>query len=211
MTRHPGISGSRGLAPTLLFLMFACLAAGCATKGYVKERVAEAGVETDAKITGVRTDLDRTTARANEAYDKATLAERLASGTMDVTEVSSHEVRFAFDDWRLNDDASATLDDLATQLAAHPRYVLEIRGYADATGPNRYNYMLGRERAESVERDLITRHNVPPMRVAIVSFGEDDPAADNASSDGRAQNRRVRVRLLDVTPKPGETPVAVSE
>ena len=130
---------------------------------------------------------------------------------MDVTEVSSHEVRFAFDDWRLNDDASATLDDLATQLAAHPRYVLEIRGYADATGPNRYNYMLGRERAESVERDLITRHNVPPMRVAIVSFGEDDPAADNASSDGRAQNRRVRVRLLDVTPKPGDTPVAVSE
>ena len=210
MTQHRWMSVRKGLAPTLL-LILVCVSSGCATKGYVKQRVAEAGVETDSKITAVRTDLDRTTARANEAYDKATLAERLASGTVDVVEVSSHEVRFAFDDWRLNDDASMTLDDLATRLASHPRYVLEIRGYADAMGDERYNYRLGKERAESVERALITRHNVPPSRVAVVSFGEEEPVADNASSEGRAQNRRVRVRLLDVTPKPADTPVAAQE
>jgi outer membrane protein OmpA-like peptidoglycan-associated protein len=192
----------------LLLVSAGALGAGCATKGYVNKQVAASDAATDSKISGVRTDLDQVRTKADQAYDKATLAEKLASGMIDTQEIEARDVRFAFDDSRLDSDGQASLDELANQLTAHPRYVLEILGYADATGPDRYNYRLGEERAASVERYLLTRHTVPPGRVAVVSFGEESPLADNQSSDGRAQNRRVHVRLLDVVPKPGDVPVA---
>ena len=192
----------------LLLVSAGALGAGCATKGYVNKQVAASNEATDSKVAGVRTDLDQVRVKADQAYDKATLAEKLASGMIETQEVAARDVTFAFDDSRLDGDGQASLDELATQLAAHPRYVMEIVGYADATGPDRYNYRLGEERASSVERYLMTRHTVPPGRVAVVSFGEESPIADNDSSGGRAQNRRVHVRLLDVVPKPGDTPVA---
>jgi outer membrane protein OmpA-like peptidoglycan-associated protein len=185
------------------------LGAGCATKGFVNKQVAASNEQTDAKIGGVRRDLDQVRVKADQAYDKATLAEKLASGTLETQEVETRDVHFAFDDSRLDGDAQASLDELASQITSHPRYVLEVLGYADATGPDRYNYRLGEERAASVERYLLSRHTVPPGRVAVVSFGEESPLSDNNSSDGRAQNRRVHVRLLDVIPKPGDVPVAV--
>ena len=59
---------------------------------------------------------------------------------IETREVEARNVTFAFDEYALDSDAQASLDALANQLAAHPRYVLEITGYADATGPDRYNY-----------------------------------------------------------------------
>lgn len=185
--------------------------AGCATKGYVNKQIAASDATQETQIAGVRTDLDQTRARADQAYDKATLAERLAAGTLEYKEVSTHEVRFAFDDFALDDDARAALDDLGSKLTSYPRYVLEIRGYADASGSDRYNYRLGHERAESVERYLMSHHSAMPGRIAMVSFGEEEPVADNTSNDGRSQNRRVQVRLLDATLKPGETPLASAD
>ena len=46
-------------------------------------------------------------------------------------------------------------------------------------------------------RYLITRHNVPSSRIAILSFGESEPVADNESEEGRAQNRRVTVEVTE--------------
>ena len=203
-TRSPRVQ----IILTILLVSVGALGAGCATKGYVNKQVSASNEATDSKIAGVRTDLDQVRTKADQAYDKATLAEKLASGMVETQEVESRDVQFAFDDSRLDSDGQASLDALANQLAAHPRYVLEITGYADATGTDRYNYRLGEERASSVERYLITRHTVPPGRVAVVSFGEESPVGDNDSSAGRAQNRRVHVRLLDMIPKPGDTPVA---
>ena len=209
MALHPRTRSPR-VANTIAILLLSAgtLGAGCATKGYVNKQVEASNASTDSKVAGVRTDLDQVRVKADQAYDKATLAEKLASGMIETQEVQARNVTFAFDDSRLDSEAQASLDELANQLAAHPRYVLEIVGYADATGPDRYNYRLGEERAASVERYLMTRHTVPPGRVAVVSFGEESPLADNESDTGRAQNRRVHVRLLDVIPKPGDTPVA---
>ena len=82
------------------------------------------------------------------------------------------------------------------------RYALEVRGYADGRGSDRYNYKLGRERAEEVVRYMMVHHNVPMARIATVSFGEESPVADNSSTDGRAQNRRVQVRVLELSTSP---------
>jgi outer membrane protein OmpA-like peptidoglycan-associated protein len=166
----------------------------CATKGFVRQEVASARTYTDTRVGEVRGDVDQVRARGDQT---ATLAERLAAGNF--TEVSTHQVQFAFDDYRLEADAQSLLDQLAGQLASHPRYVLEVRGFADAIGSERYNYRLGRERADAVVRYLMTRHSVPTTRVTTVSFGEENPIADNESEDGRAQNRRVQVRLLELS------------
>lgn len=170
---------------------------GCATKGFVKQQVAESKAYTDTKTGEVSGRVDQVGTRADQAN---ALAERLAAGQY--TEVATHQVQFEFDDYKLGTAAGSMLDQLGSQLATHPRYVLEVRGYADATGPDRYNYKLGRERAEAVVRYMMTNHNVPMSRIATVSFGEESPVADNSSTDGRAQNRRVQVRLLELSTSP---------
>jgi outer membrane protein OmpA-like peptidoglycan-associated protein len=185
----------------------ALAASGCATKGFVQSEVAQSKAYTDTKFNAMEGEVDRAQTRADEAYEKATLAERLANGHLEYEEVSSHRVQFAFDDYTLNSDAQMVLDDLGSRLSSHPRYVLESRGFADATGSDRYNYRLGRERAESVQRYMMTRYAVPASRVAIISFGEESPLAENDSSSGREQNRRVQVRLLDAHRDQGD-PVA---
>lgn len=206
MIRHRIVSSAAALAMAVM----AAGATGCATKGFVQSEVAQSKAYTDSRFGEAKAGADRAQARADEAFDKATLAERLANGHIEYEEVSAHRVQFAFDDYTLSTEAQQVLDDLGARLASYPRYVLEIRGFADATGPDRYNYRLGRERAESVQRYLMTRHAVPAGRVAIVSFGEEEPLAANDHSAGREQNRRVQVRLLDVQREQGE-PVAQSD
>lgn len=183
-------------------------ASGCATKGFVRSEMAQSKTYTDSRLAEARTELkggiDEAQSKADAAYEKATLAERLANGQVDYEEVSTHRVQFDFDDYRLKSDAELVLDDLGAKLSSHPNYVLEIRGFADATGTDRYNFRLGNERAESVERYLMRRYNVPASRVAVVSFGEEDPVSENDSMAGRAENRRVQVRLLDVKHEQGE-------
>lgn len=178
------------------------LGTGCATKGFVKSEAAASKAYADSldreRMQEVNQDVAEVRARADQAWEKATLAERLASGTIKYDVISTNQVQFAFDDWKLDDEAHATLDAMASELANRPRGALEIRGFADATGPDRYNFKLGRERAESVQRYMIARHEIPAARIAIVSFGEEAPVADNDSWEGRAENRRAQVRLLDL-------------
>jgi outer membrane protein OmpA-like peptidoglycan-associated protein len=184
------------------------LASGCASKGYVRQHVAEAEAAMSARLNSLDGEVAATRTLAGEAMDKATLAEKLATGALDYQVVSTHDTRFAFDDSGLDGEAIAVLDDLATRLAALPRGVIELRGFADASGEDRYNYRLGRERAEAVERYLVARRGIPAGRVAVLSMGEEDPVADNATREGRAENRRVTARLLEIVPRPGDTPMA---
>jgi len=204
MRRHTPV---KLLTTAALGLATLVLASGCATKGFVRSEMAESKAYTDSRITDVQSGVDRAQGRADEAFEKATLAERLANGYIEYEVVSTHRVQFDFDDYTLTSDAQLVLDDLGAKLPSYPRYVLEIRGYADATGSDRYNFRLGNERAQSVQRYLMTRFDVPATRVAVVSFGEEDPITDNDTRAGREQNRRVQVRLLDVKREAGE-PVA---
>src|SRR5262245_57372893 len=198
---------SKTLATLIASVLVVAALSGCATKKFVRKEVAESRGYTDTQVTAVRGDLDQVRTQTDAAMQRAQLAEKLASGQIEYTEVASNNVSFEFDDWRLSPEAQSTLDQMAGQLGAHPGYVMEIRGYADARGTDRYNYRLGRERADEVFRYLMTRHSVPSGRVATVSFGEESPLADNDTSEGRSQNRRVQVRLLDI--KSSETPVSV--
>jgi len=75
--------------------------------------------------------------------------------------------------------------------------VLIIDGHTDSLGSDSYNLTLSRQRAESVERYLISAQ-VQPVRMASYGYGEDYPIASNDSEAGRARNRRVELTLQPI-------------
>jgi outer membrane protein OmpA-like peptidoglycan-associated protein len=94
-------------------------------------------------------------------------------------------------------DSKAKLDELATKALNAKGYVVEVSGFADATGSVERNRALSQRRADTVIRYLVENHNIPLRRIVTpYGYGESNPVAENSSRAGRAQNRRVEVKLL---------------
>jgi outer membrane protein OmpA-like peptidoglycan-associated protein len=110
---------------------------------------------------------------------------------------STATVNFRFDSYQLLPEARQALDDLSAQISGKTNFILEIEGFADSVGTSAYNNQLTEKRADAVRRYLAEQHNIPVFRMFILGFGTSRPVADNHSRDGRAQNRRVEVRLLN--------------
>ncbi|HKZ03651.1 MAG TPA: OmpA family protein, partial [Pyrinomonadaceae bacterium] len=97
----------------------------------------------------------------------------------------------------LSTDSKAKLDDIATQALNAKGYVLEVSGYADSTGSIQRNRALSQRRADAVIRYLVENHSIPLRRIVTpYGYGETNPVADNTSREGRAENRRVEIKLL---------------
>jgi len=97
----------------------------------------------------------------------------------------------------LTADGKSKLDAIATKALNSKGYVLEVTGFADATGNTERNRALSSRRADSVIRYLVEQHQIPLRRIITpYGFGESNPVADNKTKDGRAQNRRVEVKVL---------------
>ena len=94
-------------------------------------------------------------------------------------------------------DSKTKLDDIATKAMNAKGYVLEVSGYADTTGSINRNRALSQQRADAVIRYLVENHQIPLRRIVTpYGYGESNPVADNTTRDGRAQNRRVEIKLL---------------
>jgi outer membrane protein OmpA-like peptidoglycan-associated protein len=103
---------------------------------------------------------------------------------------------------RLRASSYEVLDDLATQLAARPRLTrLRVEGYTDSSGSDRVNERVSLKRAEAVMNYLIEK-GVSATRLEAKGFGEANPVADNGTKAGRAKNRRVELRILEIDGKP---------
>jgi outer membrane protein OmpA-like peptidoglycan-associated protein len=97
----------------------------------------------------------------------------------------------------LSKDAKAQLDEVATKALNAKGYVIEVSGFADATGSVERNRVLSQRRADTVIRYLVENHSIPLRRIVTpYGFGESNPVAENKTREGRAQNRRVEVKLL---------------
>jgi outer membrane protein OmpA-like peptidoglycan-associated protein len=111
--------------------------------------------------------------------------------------LSEDQGNFRFGAAELPDEAKARLDALVNQLKASPQGVfIEIEGHTDNVGSKELNERLGLERAEEVKRYLYEQHQVPLHKINVISYGEDKPVAPNNNRQGRAQNRRVVVKVL---------------
>jgi OmpA-OmpF porin, OOP family len=103
----------------------------------------------------------------------------------------------------LTADSRPVLNEVADGLSKHPRLKVELQGYTDSTGSDKYNLALSAKRANSV-RDYLITQNVKPEQLTAKGFGKADPVASNATPAGRAKNRRVVMKVLE---NPGDVTV----
>lgn len=91
--------------------------------------------------------------------------------------------------------SAETLDKLAEIFKEYPKSVILIEGHTDSAGPDDYNMNLSRQRAESVTEYLISK-GIDAQRFTTKWYGENQPKADNATAEGKAQNRRVELGII---------------
>ena len=161
--------------------------------GEVDQRVAQAdqkAVQAGSRANEAFTAAEAVNTRA-DALDKA--SKRLVYEVV----LSEDKGNFKFGKALMPDEAKAELDTLVQQLKAEPKGAyIEIEGHTDSAGSPQGNYRLGLERAENVKRYLYEQHQVPLHRINVISYGEEKPIAPNKTRDGRAQNRRVVIKVL---------------
>jgi outer membrane protein OmpA-like peptidoglycan-associated protein len=172
-------------------------------------RVAEGRItETDAKATAAGDSASKANAAAADAANKAVEVGRTAEsravsieGEMRKlifeTVLSEDRGQFKLGKAILPEDAAGALDNMVSQLKADKKNVwVEIEGHTDSTGDKMLNERLGLERAEAVKRYLYEHHQIPLHKINVISYGEEKPVAPNNTRDGRAQNRRVVIKVL---------------
>ena len=92
-----------------------------------------------------------------------------------------------------------SLDQLGSELPNARHYIVVVDGNTDSTGSAEYNYALSKKRADTVIQYLAEAHNIPAHKIYVIGLGKDKPAAENKTAKGRAENRRVDVRLMTNT------------
>lgn len=141
---------------------------------------AKAAQETaDAAISGVNATNDRISALDDYVAQETTA------------------INFRVNSAVLSRDAKTQLDDLANKAMTAKGYVIEVSGYTDSSGSLDKNRRLSSARADAVVRYLAENHRIPLRRIITpFGYGESNAVADNTTREGRAQNRRVEVKIL---------------
>jgi len=106
-------------------------------------------------------------------------------------------VKFGVGSTKISEADQEELKKLAETAAGLKGYIIEVMGYADATGSAAMNTKLSEDRAKAVITHLVQQGNVPVRHiVAPGAMGEYGAAAPNETKAGRAENRRVSVKIL---------------
>jgi outer membrane protein OmpA-like peptidoglycan-associated protein len=136
---------------------------------------------------------------ADNVVHRADTLESVVKGLDNYHPVANVAVTFGFDKSVLTADDRKQLDNFAGQLASAKSFILEVTGGTDSTGPAQYNYELSQRRADAVVQYLASKYEVPAHRFYLIGIGKDKEVAPNTTAEGRKQNRRVEIRLLENT------------
>jgi outer membrane protein OmpA-like peptidoglycan-associated protein len=195
------------------------LVSGCATKKWVTELVGKEKVEIDRKMAdetqrvdqrvgGVDSRLKTTESglsqttevakgareRADGAYTKAdetnSRLTRLWSNRNVRNLVETHQVKFGFDKWDLNDGSQTMLLAIIKEMKENPKLTVDLEGYADPVGSYPYNVGLSQRRVETVRRFLVEK-GIELPRIHLVGLG---PIMEKGTPND--QKRRVTVKLM---------------
>ncbi len=93
----------------------------------------------------------------------------------------------------LRPESDVALAQAAALLQSQPALRLRVEGHTDSEGDDAFNLALSQRRAAAVRQALVERHGIDAARLVAQGFGEAQPVADNATSEGRARNRRVEL------------------
>jgi peptidoglycan-associated lipoprotein len=197
----------------------------CATKKFVRTEVTQVNDKVDTLSKSVEENQERTRAaegrigevderaqaaaqkahgRADEAYtaageaaSKAEAIEKASKRLVYEVVLNEEKGNFKFGKATVPETARGEIDTLVQQLKDNPNGgYIEIEGHTDNAGGKEFNYKLGLDRAENVKRYLYEQHQVPLHKINVISYGEDKPVAPNKTRTGRAQNRRVVIKVL---------------
>ena len=180
--------------------------------GENSRRITDVDQKAERGIGEAKSQADTASKEATQAGERAGEARTLAQKGVDDAEsvreelknadnfqtLKTETVQFDFDRSELTDEAKKKLDDVSSAVSSVKRYLIEIQGFTDRTGPEQYNRELSRRRAESVARYLTMAHQIPLARVNEIGYGKQSPVAPNNTREGREQNRRVEIKLLAV-------------
>jgi len=161
-------------------------------------------------IQGVNTkasDADQKAQAAGKTADEAnTLAmnasNRVTSLTNQVVNLDNYkpvvetQVHFGFDKFHLTDKSKSALDQLGAEIPNAKHFIVVVDGNTDSVGSADYNYKLSQKRADEVIQYLASKYQVPAHKIYVIGLGKDKPLAENKDGKGRAENRRVDVRLM---------------
>jgi outer membrane protein OmpA-like peptidoglycan-associated protein len=101
---------------------------------------------------------------------------------------------FNTDSATLQPESEEQLRNIATILKAYPNVHIHIGGYTDNSGDAQHNLTLSQDRADGIIARLVGL-GISPDRLEATGYGEQFPVADNSTEEGRAQNRRVSMRV----------------
>ena len=107
-------------------------------------------------------------------------------------------ITFPVNSFQIQPRFYGTLEQVAQTLAAYPSTLVDVYGHTDPSGGDQINIPLSQNRAEAVATYLGQR-GVNRARIATQGFGSSRPIADNSTEAGRAQNRRVEIRIVPAT------------
>jgi OOP family OmpA-OmpF porin len=105
-------------------------------------------------------------------------------------------VNFDFDKANIRPDATPILKEAATILKENAALKVSVEGHTDAKGTDDYNLKLSMRRAAAVKAFLV-QEGVAESRLSTRGLGESQPVASNETDDGRAQNRRVELKVQE--------------
>ncbi|MCM2271282.1 MAG: OmpA family protein [candidate division Zixibacteria bacterium] len=187
----------------LAILAVSLLVAGCgANKKYVDAQVAAAEERSNSKLTAVSSKTDenaeqlaRLQSLSSELSRKTDMALNQAAGFEKYQVIWQGEINFGFDQYDIDPEAQAILDEAGRQMTSRKQAIAEIAGYTDRIGSREYNYVLGERRANAVKRYLGDNFSVGMFRMFTVSYGKDKADQMPDQPQAGAKNRRVTVTL----------------
>ena len=163
-----------------------------------------AAITTDTRVNPVEENQERLSGQMDElATIAAETRNEVRANSERISSLDDYDVQeSATVNFRLNSavllpEAKQKLDALAAKALSAKWYMIEVGGHADSTGNEARNFALSRQRAEAVIQYLAVNHKIPVRRfVTPMGYGETEAVADNKTASGRAQNRRVEVKVL---------------
>lgn len=163
-----------------------------------------AAITTDTRVNPVEANQERLSGQMDELYAVAEEARKEVAATNErISALDDYDVQqtatvnFRVNSAMLSPDAKRQLDELAEKALNAKAYMIEVSGFTDSTGNDAKNFQLSRARADAVIQYLTVNHKIPVRRfVTPMGYGETEAVADNKTATGRAQNRRVEVKML---------------
>lgn len=163
-----------------------------------------AAITTDTRVNPVEANQERMSGQMDELYAIAADARKEVTAVNDrVSALDDYDVQesvavtFKVNSTVLSPEAKEQLDTLAVKALSGKAYMIEVAGHTDSTGSEAKNFRLSRDRADAVVQYLAVQHKIPLRRfVTPMGYGKTEAVADNSTQEGRAQNRRVEVKMI---------------